>query len=325
MDVTAEILRNNDIYGASDYTGAHTLSASRSLNYAKGTSITKPAVENLRVIPYTFNYQDAVGLFGAENCFIRVNVDIDRDYSKDCYEEPWYDCAELTEDREFPGYYNTGTIDYDADPIIVNEYEPADIQIQSKVPLLYDQYISVDLKNLKVNNRYIDDWLDVRLYTKDREEVAEDKMYIRLKDYFYLGVHARNTKRLPYNIELTIGEELRSGLPSTECLDDWELAQPDPCTCVEEEGWLCGELTLYNETGTDYASATVDPAGDPSTVESYQPARLTLQGTECIIDTLSDALGFPRKGRVGQVPPPKTHMQTMRKDHLSDPCCASCH
>ena len=325
MDVTRQILAYNNTYGASDYTGPHTLSASKSLNYAEGASITKPAVEKLSVIPYTFKYQDAVGLFGVENKFIRVNVDVDRNFSKACYEEPWYECAEMGEQIELTPYYENAFIDYTKDTTTVNDYEPANIIEQGKVPLIYDGYISVDLKNLKVNNRYIDDWLDVRLYNKDREEVAEDKMYIRLKDYFYLGVHARNTKRLPYNIELTIGEELRSGLPSTECLDDWELAQPDSCVCVDEEGWQCGELTLYNETGTDYASATVDPAGDPSTVESYQPARLTLQGTECIIDTLSDALGFPRKGRVGQVPPPKTHMQTMRKDHLSDPCCTSCH
>ena len=322
MDVTAEILRNNDIYGASDYTGAHTLSASRSLNYAKGTSITKPAVENLRVIPYTFNYQDAVGLFGAENCFIRVNVDIDRDYSKDCYEEPWYDCAELTEDREFPGYYNTGTIDYDADPIIVNEYEPADIQIQSKVPLLYDQYISVDLKNLKVNNRYIDDWLDVRLYTKNREEHAEDFMYVRLKDYFYIGIHARNTRRLPYNIQLTVGAETRSELPTDECKDEWEIIV-DPCECVEEKDWVCAEMSLYSESGTNYQSAVVDMQGDPNTENSYQPSRVTLQGNECIIDTLSDYLQLPRRGKVGHVPPPKAHANTT-KAHMSEPCCTSC-
>ena len=66
MDVTAEIQRNNNVYGPSTYTGKHTLSASRSLNFAEGASIQKPQVENLSVIPFTFKYQDAVGLFGAE-------------------------------------------------------------------------------------------------------------------------------------------------------------------------------------------------------------------------------------------------------------------
>ena len=75
MDVTSQIIRNNQVYGASDFTGAHTLSASRSLNYAKGASIVKPAVEKLNVIPYTLNYQDAVGLFGAENHFVRIDVE----------------------------------------------------------------------------------------------------------------------------------------------------------------------------------------------------------------------------------------------------------
>ena len=89
MDVTKQILAHNNIYGASDYTGLHTLSASRSLNYAEGASITKPANEYLNVIPFTFKYQDAVGLFGVENKFIRVNVNVDKGYARTCIEEPW--------------------------------------------------------------------------------------------------------------------------------------------------------------------------------------------------------------------------------------------
>ena len=322
MDVTAEILRNNQIYGASDYTGAHTLSASRSLNYASGPSITRPAVENLSVIPFTFKYQDAVGLFGAENHFVRINVKVDRDFSKKCFEEQYWECAEidsLAEDTEI--YYEAATIDRTKDLTIVNDYEPADIKLQQEIPLIYDPYISVDLKNLKVNNKYIDDWLDVRLYTKDREEHAGDHMYVRLNDFFYIGFHARNTRRLPYNVELTVGEELRSGLPSTECNDTW--GQDDAiCGCVEEEGWVCAEMTLWTDNSEFYVTAEVDPKGDPNTVNSYQPARSTLQGNECIIDTLSDFLGMTRKGNVGHIPPPKVHN---KKGHVGDPCCSTCH
>ena len=323
MDVTKQILAYNNTYGAIDYTGAHTLSASRSLNYAEGASIQKPTVEKLNVIPFTFNYQDAVGLFGAENHFIRVDIDVDRDYSKGCYEEDWYECAEINEDDSIGGYYTTAVIDRTLDLSTVNTFDPANIIPFSRIPLLYDAYISVDLKNLKVNNQYIDNWLDVRLYTKDRKEFVGDYMYVHLKDFFYIGVHARNTRRLPYNIQVTVGEELRSELPSNECKDEWEL-NVDECACIEEEGWVCAEMKLYTERG-DYVSADVLPKEDQTTVNSYQAARATLQGTECIIDTLADFLGFPRKGRAGQVPPPKTHLQTMRKDHRSDPCCTSCH
>ena len=321
MDVTAEIKRNNNIYGASDYTGPHSLSASRSLNYAEGASIQKPLVENLNVIPFTFKYQDAVGLFGAENKFIRVNVNVDRDYSLGCYEEEWYECAMITTENEVLDFYTEAEIDQDADQTTVNTYEPANIIPFTKVPLLYDAYISVSLKNLKVNNQYIDNWLDVRLYTKDREEFEGDYMYVHLQDYFYVGVHARNTRRLPYNIEVTVGEELRSELPTNECKDEWEIIV-DPCACVEEPGWVCAEMSLYNETGTDYESALVDTQQDTTTVNSYQPARTTLQGSECINDNLADFLGLPKKGTVGKVPEPKQHM---KKGHHGDPCCATCH
>ena len=75
-----------------------------------------------------------------------------------------------------------------------------------------DSYVSVDLENLKTGNKYIDNWFDVRLYSKSREEHPYDKMYVRLNDYFYIGFHARNTKRLPYNVKCVIGREYISGL-----------------------------------------------------------------------------------------------------------------
>jgi hypothetical protein len=322
MDVTAEILSNHQIYGASDNTGPQNLSASRSLNYANGLSITKPAVEKLNVIPFTFKYQDTVGLFGAENHFVRINVNVDRNFSKTCFEEMFWQCAEidyLTVDTEI--FYAGAEIDITADLEIVNDYEPAEIRVNPPIPLIYDPYISVDLRNLKINNKYIDDWLDVRLYNRDREEVAGDHMYVRLNDFFYVGFHARNTKRLSYNVELTVGEELRSGLPSTECLDEWEIIEQG-CACIEEDDWVCGEMILWRDDSEFYRSAEVDPKGDPTTVESYQAARTTLQGTECIIDQLSDALDMPRRGTVGQIPPPKVHT---KKGQHSDPCCSTCH
>ena len=324
MDVTDEILRNHQIYGGSDNTARHTLAASRSLNYVKGGSISKPVIENLNIIPFKFKYQDAVGLFGAENYFVRVNVNVDQRFSYGCFEEPYYQCAEIDEnDDRWDSYYQAAIIDRDKDKTTVNTYEPPYINIRPPVPTIENAYISVDLKNLKVNNQYIDDWLDVRLYTRDREEHPSNHMYVRLKDYFYLGIHARNTRELPYNIELTIGEELRSGLPSDECNDTWDTTIPE-CACIEEPGWVCGEMSLYNETGTAYRSAIVEPLEDPDTVNSYQTVRLTLQGTECIVDTLSDAIGLPRRGRVGQVPPPQPKHHT-KKGHHSDPCCATCH
>ena len=210
MDVTEEILRNHIIYGASDNTAPHTLAASKSLNYANGASIQKPIQERVTVIPRTLNYKDATGLFGAENCFVRVNVDCDLDITLKCYEEPFWECARISEEAQDPAsYYDIAVIDYskDLEPL-VNDYEPS--RITSRTRATTDSYVSVDLTNLKTGNIYIDDWLDVRLYTSERMEHPYDKMYVRLHDHFYIGFHARNTRRLPYNVNCLIGDELVS-------------------------------------------------------------------------------------------------------------------
>tara|TARA_R110002012_G_scaffold302451_1_gene503358 strand:+ start:313 stop:1269 length:957 start_codon:yes stop_codon:yes gene_type:complete len=318
MDVTPQILQINRIYGASDNTQPSTLSASRSLNYAEGPSIQRPSHENLNVIPFIFRYADEVGLFGAENHFVRINVEVDRDFSLACYEGDYYECADIdyiTEDLSL--YYSSAEIDLELDKTTVNTYEPAEITLNAKIPLIYDPYISVELINLKTGNQYYDNWLSVSLYTKEREPIAEDHMYIRLNDFFYVGFHALDTRRIPYNVEVKVGEELRSGLPSTECNDEWEI-RVDDCACIEEEDWVCAEMTLWTDVSPFYEYAEVDPT-DINTVNSYQAARATLQGTECIIDTLSDYLQMPRRGNVGQVPPPKQHKMDSR-----DPCCSTC-
>ena len=214
MDITPQIIRINEIYGASDNTQPQTLSASRSLNYASGASIQSPAVENLKVIPFKFRYEDAVGLFGAENHFVKINVTIDQNFSLKCYEEPFWQCAQINYIHiEEDSYYASAEIDLEEDLIVVNTYDPANI-INGGLPLIFDPYISVELKNLKTGNQYYDNWLDVCLYTKERQPIAGDTLYVRMNDYFYVGFSARDTRRLPYNVELSVGEELRSGLPA---------------------------------------------------------------------------------------------------------------
>ena len=85
-----------------------------------------------------------------------------------------------------------------------------------ELPDKVDPYVSVDVLNLKTNNIYVDDWLDVRLYTRDKEEHPYDKMYVRSNDVFYIGFHARNTKRLPYNVECLVGNEYKSNKELTD-------------------------------------------------------------------------------------------------------------
>ena len=107
--------------------------------------------------------------------------------------------------------YFTGIVDYDKDLAPLNTYDPALISRQG-LAILPDSYVSVDLENLKTGNKYIDSWFDVRLYSKTREEHPYDKMYVRMNDFFYIGFHARNTRRLPYNVKCVIGREYISGL-----------------------------------------------------------------------------------------------------------------
>lgn len=213
QDVTPQILKSHQIYGASDNTNPAYLSANRSLNYAVGGSIQRPEMDKVSIIPYVINYQDTVGLFGKENHFVRVNVNINPEAAFACFEEEGWECAVMTEglDLSTINTYQPAIADRTLDLTTVNTYNPAEIKANT-LSRKSDAYISVDLENLKTGNKYIDSWFDVRLYTAAREEHPYDKMYVRLNDHFYIGFHARNTKRLPYNVKCVIGQEYVSGL-----------------------------------------------------------------------------------------------------------------
>jgi hypothetical protein len=144
-----------------------------------------------------------VGLFGAENVFVKVDLNI-KDTGNLCFEEPGWQCLKMTLGA-FPvvNTYYTAVMDTGKDLTTVNTYEPA--QIVNSLANINNPYVGVSLANLKTGNKYIDAWFDVRLYTKAREEHPYDEMYLPPSDYFYIGFHARNTKRLPYNVECLIG------------------------------------------------------------------------------------------------------------------------
>ena len=207
MNVTQEIRRNHITYGSSDNTNPKGLSASKSLNYANGASIQRPIVERVTRIPYTLRFKDTVGLFGVENCFVRVDVDV--------IDQELFGVASTIDSD---GYL---TVLWDiTDQPILDTYEQAqregwpfppntpegDARVSGDLGSVLKPYVSVDLKNLKTGNKYVDSWLDIRLYTDKREEHPYDYMYVPEKSFFYIGFHARNTRRLPYNVECTIGD-----------------------------------------------------------------------------------------------------------------------
>ena len=206
MDVTNQILDLHRIYGSSDNTNPIGLSSSRSLNYANGASIQKPEQAGISKIPYTFNWKDAVGLFGVENHFVKVNLKV-IDLGTGPIVINTYEPALITREEDVTiNSYVIADIDMDSDLEPVNDYDPAVISA-TNLPEYDVNRISVELINNKTGNQYIDRDLDVRLYTKDKKEWGYNKMYLNENDYFYVGFHARNTRRLPYNVSCKVGEE----------------------------------------------------------------------------------------------------------------------
>jgi len=203
MSVTAEIIRDHQIYGASDSTAPGGIVSSRALNYAAGPSITRPDEIAIALIPYTLKYQGAVGLFGVENYFVKVKVNINREYVDACFEETYWECAHISDYTDADSYYTSAIINDALDPDTVNTYDPA--QLNERLTKRFNSYVSVNLRNLKTGNIYVDNWLDIRLYTANREEHPYDEMFIRENDVFYIGFHARNTRRLAYNVNCVIG------------------------------------------------------------------------------------------------------------------------
>ena len=221
MNVTDQVIRSHELYGGSDSTNPAYYSSNRSLNYAKtSNSLLGAQVEKVTAIPLDVNYKDSVGLFGAENVFIKVQLDIENTISviaNNGITINTYLPAKL--DLEFEDndlFYESAVMDYKKDLFEDNTYEPA--TINNSLELIAQPLVSIDLNNLKTGNKYIDAWFDVRLYTKDRIEFPYDKMYINPKSFFYLGFHARNTKRLPYNVRMTVGNSFISeyDLPQSE-------------------------------------------------------------------------------------------------------------
>ena len=244
-DITDQIREYNALYGSSDNTQAGGLAASKSLLYAPAPTMQQAQVVKTTIAAFTFNLVGQVGLFGAENYYVRVDVDI----------------LNYVGEEFIEGDYIPADIEYGAG-ITVNTYEPADLifnvdppppnpragsqeppeqqasisccsfiggipndpilncyyaaEITERVNFLSNALISVDLNNIGVNNIYIDTWLETMLYTRDQKMWGFDKMYIRPKDHFYIGVHARNTRHLPYNIDVIVGNEVTTEDQITE-------------------------------------------------------------------------------------------------------------
>ena len=237
IDITDQIRLYHDLYGGSDNTQAGGLAASKSLNYAHAPTMQQAQPVKTTVYPFTFKLMGQVGLFGAENYYVRVDVDLLNPLNAEFEEDGWFPADIEYSSATVVNTYESEVITFGPDEVIesnnqqlndnnrckdyiVNPNDPVsdwitqqncyiDAIITDPIPFFWDPYVSVRLKDIGTGNIYIDNWLEPMLYTRERKMWGYDKMYIRPKDFFYVGVHARNTRHLPYNIEVIVGEEYK--------------------------------------------------------------------------------------------------------------------
>ena len=210
MNVTEQINKQM-IASGSGSSRPEYYSVNRSLDRSKSSnSLINADTQRVTAIPYITNYKDSVGLFGAENVFIKIQLDVqntlnitDQGIIIDNYE-----AVVIASDKD-DLYYSQAIADYEKDLLpIENDFEPA--EFNNELTYVQRPLVKIDLHNLKTGNKYIDAWFDVRLYKPNREEHPYDVMYVDPKGFFYIGFHARNTKRLPYNVNMTVAGQLYS-------------------------------------------------------------------------------------------------------------------
>ena len=204
MDVTQQVRQSVTKYGGSGGALASGLSASRSLNFAEGASINRAIkTGTITRLPFTLKFNGSTGLFGTENTFVEITTAVQDIFENAIVKEGDYFTATLTNFVGSDPYYNDALVDQNQDNTPQNEYDPGLISgVLGNDTALY----SCRLVNKGSGNKYEDCWLDVRLYTKQKEEHPYDEMLLRADDKLYVGFHARNTRRLNYNVEVIIGE-----------------------------------------------------------------------------------------------------------------------
>ena len=209
MNVTTEINNKIQSMGGSGCSNPTYLSSNKSLLFANGAnSINTAPSQRVTAIPVQVNFSDSVGLFGSENRFVKVDLNIlssstvfaNIEFPENTYFPVWT----LSDDTLINDYY-TANFDYLLDPVTVNTYAPA--RVSGGLSDYQRPMVSIDLTNLKTGNKFIDAWLDVTLYGKDKQPVDGDFLYTDIDSYFYIGFHARNTRRLAYNVDLKVGVE----------------------------------------------------------------------------------------------------------------------
>jgi hypothetical protein len=211
MNVTTEIRNKIQSMGAGGSTRQDYLSTNKSLNFSGGSNnINTAPAQRVSAIPTKLNFKDPVGLSGAENIFVKVDLNIlnsstvfaNIDAQENTYYPVWQTAEEPTTND-----YDTAFIDFSVESPTSSENTFKAALFNNDLSAYGNPIVSVDMTNLKTGNKYIDNWLDVVVYTRDGQRIDNDNFYISTKDFFYIGFHARNTRRIPVNVEMNIGKE----------------------------------------------------------------------------------------------------------------------
>ena len=221
MDVTNQILEHHKVYGSSESTNQSYVASGKCFNYSKGNTIQRPIEYEITVLPFKADLKGEVGLFGAENVFFKFNLNA-KDSGVICVEEPGWECPIIDQNLQpvNPADEYTFVPTDELGQAFIDFNAPELDQVYISAELSYANYInnfnrfSVYLENKGTDNIYVDSHVDSRLYSIDRQEHPYELMYVATKDCVYVGVHARNTKRLPFDMTVyfgyeTIGDETR--------------------------------------------------------------------------------------------------------------------
>ena len=209
MNVTTEINNKRNSMGGSGSSRQEYLSSNKSFNLAAGgNNINNAAPMLVTAIPVDVSMKDTVGLFGSENNFVKINVDIKSTtslFTSPGIVENDFEPVALKQDQDVENDFFTAFFDFTKDPNPVDQFDPA--FLSNTLSGYYRPVISVELFNLGTGNRFVDNWLDVQLYSRDRQPIDVDKIFTDLSSDIFVGIHARNTKRLPYNVKVVVGAE----------------------------------------------------------------------------------------------------------------------
>ena len=205
MDVTQEIISKVLLYGGTPQIEHASLSAIKSLNLADAASIHNPVVMSVSTAPFTLVFEGEIGLFGAENKFIKVNLNVtSQGFFVQCYEEKNWDCLAFNGGEfTYPQYDQADVINSgDGD----TQFQKATFNISLPFTDEPDKLVSADLHPNETDNYYANRRVSTQLYNKCKEEHAYDRLFLNPHSTFYVGIAARDTQRLPYRVSCKIGD-----------------------------------------------------------------------------------------------------------------------